>query len=453
MNLYLVNSLSGEKEIFIPLDSKLVKMYVCGPTVYDSIHIGNARSLVVYDILYRILIHIYGKESVLYVRNITDVDDKISAKAKELKISALQLTQSTITKFYQDVEYLNCLPPNIEPCATKHVADMIDMISRLLQNKCAYIKNTTVYFDVSSFADYGKLSGRNLEELATGVRIDIDPHKLNSADFVLWKPYDDQMDESVVFDSPWGRGQPGWHIECSSMAYKYLGSDFDIHGGGVDLIFPHHTNEIAQSVCAWPGSKFARFWIHNGFLKVSGQKMSKSLNNFFTVQDIISRGISADVMRYVLLNTHYHKPLDFQDQGLHEAQKNIEYLQRVCYGYQSLNHREITAQFFEFLFDNLNTHGALGYLLKLAKQANTSDNVIIKESIKYCADFLGLSLESRGCDLTLCERQEIDDLVRKRHDAKLAKNLALADNLRDELKKKGVVIQDNKGGQTTWRKL
>lgn len=453
MTLYLTNSLSGKKEVFSPLDTKLVKMYVCGPTVYDLIHIGNARSLVVYDVLYRVLVDIYGKESVLYVRNITDVDEKINARSKELKVSIFELTQDTIAQFHIDAQYLNCLAPNIEPRATQHISDMIEMIKSLLQNKCAYIKNGTVYFQVSSFGDYGRLSGRSLEELTPGVRIDIDQQKLNSCDFVLWKPCDIDDDESAIFDSPWGRGQPGWHIECSSMAYKYLGSDFDIHGGGLDLIFPHHTNEIAQSVCAFPGSKFARFWVHNGFLKVGGQKMSKSLNNFLTVRDIASRNICPDVLRYVLLNTHYHKPLDFNDQALHEAQKNIDYLQRLCQDQRCVNHQDVTASFFGFLFDNLNTHSALGYLLALAKQANKNSQIRIIESIKYCANFLGLSLEKIGCDLSLQERQEIDDLVRQRQVAKLAKNLVLADEIRDKLKSQGVAIQDNKQGQTTWRKL
>ena len=453
MPLYLDNSLSGKKEVFSPLDTKLIKMYVCGPTVYDLIHIGNARSLVVYDVLYRVLVYIYGKDAVLYVRNITDVDDKINARAKELKISIFDLVEDTIAKFHDDAKYLNCLTPNVEPRATQHVSNMIEMIQLLLNNKCAYIKNGTIYFDVTKFEDYGRLSGRNLEDLVSGVRIEQDSQKLNRQDFVLWKPFDADDEVSATFESPWGRGRPGWHIECSSMAYKYLGRDFDIHGGGIDLIFPHHTNEIAQSVCAFPGSKFARFWVHNGFLKVNGEKMSKSLNNFFTVQDMRSKGISGDVLRYVLLNTHYHKPLDFHDQALHEAKQNIYYLQRVCKNQEPKNHQDITSEFFGFLSDNLNTHKALGYLLGLAKNANKTGQVKLRESARYLANFLGLCQEDESSNISTKEKQEIDDLVSQRRKARLAKNLALADQIRDELKRRGVIVEDNKTGQTTWRKL
>jgi cysteinyl-tRNA synthetase len=449
MSLYLSNSLSGQKEIFSPFDASLIKMYVCGPTVYDSIHIGNARSLVVYDVLYRMLVRLYGEKSVVYVRNITDVDDKINIRAKELGISIFELTKKTIEIFHQDTKYLNCLAPTIEPKATDHISQMTQLIQKLLNNNSAYVQNKTVYFDVTSFKDYGKLAGRKLEDSIAGVRIEIDQEKRHPEDFVLWKPATVEDDPSAVFDSPWGAGQPGWHLECSSMAHHYLGEDFDIHGGGIDLIFPHHTNEVAQSCCAFPGSKFARYWVHNGFLKLNGQKMSKSLNNFLTVADMRNKNISTDAIRYALLNTHYHKPLEFNDNVLSEAKNNIEYLQRTTQNCDTNNITEFTDEFFKFLFDDLNTHSALSYLLKLAKNANKTQDTKIKESLKYCANFLGL-LESNQVSFATDNDQEIELLIAQRLEAKLAKNWALADKIRNDLKQQGIILEDLKDGTTTW---
>jgi cysteinyl-tRNA synthetase len=450
MSLYLTNSLSGNKELFVPMDPHVIKMYVCGPTVYDFIHIGNARSVVVYDALYRLLRHIYGEKSVKYVRNITDVDDKINFRAKELGITISELTQNTIKNFHQDTEYLNCLSPTIEPKATEHIQQMISMIQILIDNNSAYVKGGTVYFDVASYKDYGKLSGRNLDELISGVRIQVDLDKRNSNDFVLWKPATEDDEKSAIFDSPWGPGQPGWHIECSSMAHTYLGSEFDIHGGGIDLIFPHHTNEVAQSCSAFSGSKFARYWVHNGFLKSNGEKMSKSLGNFFTVSDMRNKNISSDVMRYVLLSTHYHKPIDFNDNVLHESKQNIDYLSRVIEKVDKVNHSEFTDEFFVFLKDDLNTHSALTYLLKLAKDANKTDNVVIKESIKYCANFLGL-LEKGDNKHAGLDAVEIEKLIHARAAAKAAKNWTLADKIRKDLQDQGITIEDLKDGTTSWR--
>jgi cysteinyl-tRNA synthetase len=449
MSLYLYNSLSAQKELFVPLDEKLIKMYVCGPTVYDLIHLGNARSLVVYDVLYRTLKHIYGADSVLYVRNITDVDDKINIRAKELGISIFELTEQTTQAFHQDTAYLNCLEPNIEPKATQHLEQMISMIQKLLSNGSAYIQNNTVYFDVTCFQDYGKLSGRKLDELISGARIEVETSKRHPQDFVLWKPEDSHDDPSAVFDSPWGKGQPGWHIECSSMAHHYLGTDFDIHGGGVDIIFPHHTNEIAQSCRAFPGSKYAKYWVHNGLLKSNGEKMSKSLGNFFTVADIREQHIPTDVIRYTLLNTHYHKPLDFNDNVMREAKENVEYLTRVTKDIQDNYYAEIAEEFLSFLFDNLNTHAALNYILKLAKIANKTGDQKIKESIKYCANFLGL-LELQSISNQQVSTEEVEKLISQRAEAKLAKNWQLADKIRDDLKAKGVILEDLKNGRTIW---
>ena len=449
MTLHLKNSLSGTKEPFIPLDSKLVKMYVCGPTVYDLIHLGNARSLVVYDVLYRLLCHIYGSQHVLYVRNITDVDDKINTRALELGISIFDLTKHTITQFHKDAQYLNCLLPNIEPRATEHITQMIEMIISLIEKNHAYHAHGNVYFDVASFTNYGKIAGRVLNELVAGARVEVDEAKRNPADFLLWKKAPLNAEPSAIFSSPWGDGMPGWHIECSSMAGHYLGKNFDIHGGGVDLIFPHHTNEIAQSCCAEPGSHFAKYWVHNGFLKVDGEKMSKSLGNFITVADLHEAGINTSVVRYVLLNTSYHKPLDYKKAVLHEAQQNIEYLRRAIGDAKIKPHEGILDDFFSYLKDDLNTHGALNNLLMLAKEANKSRSIILQESIKYGCFFLGLLQEQEDATLNI---DHVKQLIDERAKAKLEKNWAKADKIREQLTSMGVSLQDSNDGSTIWRK-
>ncbi|AVP87420.1 cysteinyl-tRNA synthetase [Candidatus Phycorickettsia trachydisci] len=443
MKLYLQNTLSKKKELFEPLNNKAVGMYVCGPTVYDFIHIGNARSLVVYDTLYRLLSYIYGKDHVIYVRNITDVDDKINNRAKQLGIPIFDLTKKTIADFYEDASYLNCLSPNIEPKATDHMPQMIEMIQRLLDNGCAYVKEGNVYFDAKSYKDYTKLSGRKIAEAKSGTRVVAADDKIHLEDWVLWKIGKHGEYESP-FESPWGRGYPGWHIECSAMSYQYLGSDFDIHGGGIDLIFPHHTNEIAQSCCALPGSRFAQFWVHNGFLNVEGEKMSKSLNNFITVQDVRNQGIEGDVLRYALLNAHYHKPLNFSKQLLNEATKNISLLRRVTQDVRPEKSQEAD-DFFAALFDDLNTRKALQYLVSLAKKSDLK----LSSCIKYCANFIGLLEKNVKLEIST---KEIEQLIQTRLQAKKDKNWALVDRIRNDLREKGIILQDLKDGTTSWYK-
>lgn len=443
MKLYLQNTLSKKKELFEPLNRKSVRMYVCGPTVYDFIHIGNARSLVVYDVLYRLLVHIYGKDHVVYVRNITDVDDKINNRAKLLGIPIFDLTKKTITNFQEDASYLNCLSPSIEPKATDHMTQMIQMIEQLLDNGCAYVKEGNVYFDAKAYKDYTKLSGRKIAEAKSGTRVAAADDKIHLEDWVLWKVDKDGEYESP-FESPWGRGYPGWHIECSAMSYKYLGGDFDIHGGGIDLIFPHHTNEIAQSCCALPGSKFAKFWVHNGFLTVEREKMSKSLNNFIMVQDIRDQSIEGDVLRYALLNAHYRKPLNFSKQLLNEATKNIALLRRVTQDVKPKKTQEAD-EFLNALLDDLNTRKALQYLVSLAKKSDPK----LSGCIKYCANFIGLLEKNVKLEIST---KEIEQLIQTRLQAKTDKNWTLVDKIRSDLKQKGIILQDLKDGTTSWYK-
>src|SRR3989338_816958 len=322
MAIRIFNTLTKKEEIVDLLDPTCLKMYVCGPTVYDRPHLGNARSAVVYDMFFRFFSKVFAK--VIYVRNITDVDDKINNAAKERQISIQELTKEIIKLFHQDLDALNVLRPSLEPKATDNIPEMIKMIEELIENGNAYVSAGHVLFDVKSYKNYGELSNRNLDEMIAGARIEVEKYKKDPLDFVLWKSADEDDDISSVFASPWGKGRPGWHIECSAMSVKYLGKNFDIHGGGADLQFPHHENEIAQSRCAYSSSIYAKYWIHNGFLTVNGEKMSKSLKNFITVFDLLQKGEKGIVIRYLLLATHYRKPLDFSEKSLHDAQKSIE---------------------------------------------------------------------------------------------------------------------------------
>jgi cysteinyl-tRNA synthetase len=306
-NLKIYNTLSREKEEFIPLNKNSVGMYVCGPTVYDEPHIGNARPLIVFDLLFRILIKNFGKNKVNYVRNITDIDDKIIQRANELKINISELTKSVTDIFLSDCKYLNCLIPNHQPKATDNIAGMIQMIENLLAKEFAYIKDGNVYFNVNKFKDYGKLSNKNPKDLIAGSRVEISELKNNPLDFVLWKP---SKDKEPFWESPWGKGRPGWHIECSAMSEKYLGKEFDFHCGGLDLIFPHHENETAQSICANDSSIFAKYWMHNGYVTVDGKKMSKSDGNFITINNL-KNNFNGQVVRLSILGTHYRQPLDW----------------------------------------------------------------------------------------------------------------------------------------------
>lgn len=455
MVLYLHNSLTRQKELFKPIDPSCVSMYVCGPTVYDSPHIGNARSVVVYDTLYRLLTHIYGNKQVKYVRNITDVDDKINARAKELGITIRTLTDETTKGFHEDMEYLHCFSPNIEPRATQHIDDMIKIIESLISRSHAYVaENNHVYFDVTSYEDYGVLSGRKLEEMMAGARVEIDNAKRHPGDFVLWKPADTEDDPSSIFDSPFGKGRPGWHIECSAMSHRFLSENFDIHGGGADLLFPHHTNEIAQSRCGFPGAKFAHTWVHNGFLTVSGEKMSKSLGNFITVQDLKKRQVKGEVIRYLLLSTHYRKPLDFNDKAIYDATENLNYLYRILQFSKNEGNQtqDYDKQFLNILCDDLNTSEALSYIHNKAKEAHKNNDNSLAVSVKMCAQMLGLLNRSqeewfKGID----NANNVEGLIEARKVAKQNRDFAEADRIRGQLLAQGVILEDNPDGTTTWR--
>ena len=332
--LKLYNTLTRGKEAFVPLDPSNVRMYVCGPTVYDFAHIGNARPIIVFDVLYRLLRHVYGAAHVRYVRNITDVDDKINARAAERGISIRELTEDTNRVFQADVKALGCLEPDVQPRATEHIAQMIAIIERLIASGHAYAADGHVLFDVPSMKDYGRLSRRSLDEMIAGARVDVAPYKRGDMDFVLWKP---SKDSEPGWESPWGRGRPGWHIECSAMSWKHLGEVFDIHGGGIDLVFPHHENEIAQTRCAFGHDVMANVWMHNGFLQVEGEKMSKSLGNFVTIHELLNtekfggRKWPGEVLRLAMLSTHYRQPIDFTVARLKKRSTNSTILQSLCW--------------------------------------------------------------------------------------------------------------------------
>jgi cysteinyl-tRNA synthetase len=459
MHLSLYNSLSRKKEAFQPLNKDLVTMYVCGPTVYDHPHIGNARSVITYDILYRILIKIYGREHVKYIRNITDIDDKIIDNAKKLGVNIADLTSKTTADFHYAINYLNCLNPSYEPKATEHIAEMILIIEKLISANYAYISDKHVYFDVSKAKDYTALSGRAIDQMLDGVRIENSILKKHQSDFVLWKPINPDEEPSENFDSPWGIGRPGWHIECSAMSYKYLGEDFDIHGGGVDLIFPHHTNEIAQSVSAFPGSNFAKYWVHNGFLTCNGEKMSKSLGNFITVKDLIDKKIEPDAARLFLLSTHYRKPLDYNDKAINDSAKMINYWYRAIEELEvNSKPQEIPDDFLAPLLDDMNLPLAIKIINDYAKAAFAAKDQDEKNNnsakMLACAHFLGLMKKTysewfhHGIDDKL-----INDLIAKRAKAKLANNWAEADKIRQELLQKNIILEDKKDGATSWKVL
>jgi len=432
MPLRLFNTLTKTKEDFAPLDAKNVRMYVCGPTVYDFAHIGNARPVIVFDVLFRLLRHVYGAGHVTYVRNITDVDDKINARAAERGISIRELTEGTARIYEEDVAALGNLPPSVSPRATEHIAQMITIIEKLIAAGHAYAADGHVLFDVSSKADYGKLSRRSLDEMLAGARVEVAPYKKNAMDFVLWKPSEDAL---PGWDSPWGRGRPGWHIECSAMAGEYLGQTFDIHGGGIDLQFPHHENEIAQSEGANHGHPLARVWMHNGFLQVEGEKMSKSLGNFYTIRDLLADW-PGEVLRFNMLRTHYRQPIDFTLGGLKESWKTLERWYEVT---EPLVAPAPNAAFFEALSDDLNTPAAIASL-------HQADEMALAGGL----GFLGFS----NVQLKLAAKTQVDAVaiaaaIEARLAARKAKNFAESDRIRDDLLAKGIVLKDGPQG-TTW---
>ena len=441
--LTLHNSLSRGREPLVPVDPFHVRMYACGPTVYDRAHIGNARPEVVNDVLVRLLRHLFPR--VTYVRNITDVDDKINARAAASGQTIAEVTERTLADFHADLAELGVAPPDVEPRATAHVAEMIALIERLIAAGHAYPAEGHVLFAVASYAEYGRLSGRSPDELLAGARVDVAPFKRDPGDFVLWKP---SSPELPGWDSPWGRGRPGWHIECSAMAWRYLGESFDIHAGGADLLFPHHENERAQSCCAFPGSGFARIWIHNGMLRVEGQKMSKSLGNFTTVRDVLHR-VPGEVARLLLLRTQYRAPLDFTAQALEESRRELDRFYRAL-GDGPANPADPPDTVLDALCDDLNTPLAIAHLRGFADAALAGD-AGARARLKAGAAMLGLlgrdpaAWFRGGMDPTVVEAAIADRLAARR-----ARDFARADAIRARLAEGGVVLEDGPGG-TTWR--
>jgi cysteinyl-tRNA synthetase len=449
--LRLYNTLTREKTDFVPIDPGNVRMYACGPTVYDFAHIGNGRMAVVFDLMFRVLQHRYGAEHVTYVRNITDVDDKINARAARdfpglpLNEAIRKVTETTAAQYQKDVTALGCLEPDVQPRATENIAEMQKLIGSLIQKGHAYEAGGEVLFDVTSMPDYGQLSGRNLEENLAGARVAIDEHKKNPADFVLWKL---SSPEEPGWDSPWGRGRPGWHIECSAMSERYLGQVFDIHGGGLDLIFPHHENEIAQSRCAHGTEVMANVWMHNGFLQVEGQKMSKSLGNFFTIHQLLEttdfggRKWPGEVLRLALFMTHYREPIDFTVSRLEEAEEKLRDWQRAVQhatrGATAPPERSVITE----LYDDLNFHRASVAMDAIARKAN--------RGTQSAADCLAATLEFLGFSLDSLLRTDADDdpaiavAVAARLAALNAKNFPEADRIRAQLLEQGIQLMDSK---------
>jgi len=486
MALPLYNTLARQKQPFTPIDPGNVRMYVCGPTVYDFAHIGNARPVVVFDVLYRLLRHEY-KDQVTYVRNITDVDDKIIAAAEESGDDIGAITARCTQAFHDDMAALGALPPDIEPRATDHIEQMKALIQTLIDKGHAYEKEGHVLFSVTSWTDYGRLSRHSRDELIAGARVEVAPYKKDPADFVLWKP---STGDQPGWDSPWGHGRPGWHLECSAMSKEHLGSHFDIHGGGLDLIFPHHENEIAQSVCAHDGAPFADFWVHNGYVTVGGEKMSKSLGNFITVRELLDEGFPGEAIRLALLMGHYRQPLDLTREKVSEAKAQLDRLYgalRRAKGIKAKNPEDDDDSlrgFWDALCDDLNTpiairhlHGRINQLnINLAKDSPGARNAEKRDKwlLQEMGGALGLLLDDpedwfkgsvrdegqkgeskiTGYTPTVTIEISADEVERQisdREGARKAKDFAEADRIRDELADAGIVLEDGSTG-TTWRR-
>jgi cysteinyl-tRNA synthetase len=475
MELKLYDTLTREKRVFAPIDPQRVRMYVCGPTVYDFAHIGNARPVIVFDVLFRLLRHLArqgvwdggkGETTVTYVRNITDVDDKINARAAEeypdlpLNEAIRKVTEKTDRQFHEDVAALGCLPPTVEPRATEHIAEMHVLIERLVQSGNAYVAEDNVLFSVPSMPDYGRLSKRPLDEMIAGARVDVAPYKHDPMDFVLWKP---SKPGEPAWPSPCGiaaPGRPGWHIECSAMSWKHLGETFDIHGGGIDLVFPHHENEIAQSRCAFHTGVMANYWMHNGFLQVEGEKMSKSLGNFVTIHDLLADW-PGEVIRFNMLRTHYRQPMDWTMRGLEESEKTIGHWYEIIGDMMPDSNASPDPVVMRTLCDDLNTPNVLTRLHAIAGEIRGPSSglhqIELKRAFKASGELLGLLTATRGAYLNSYPHRkdkQIDQakiilLVEARTKARQAKDFAESDRIRDELAAMGVVLKDSKDG-TTW---
>ncbi|MCG6870503.1 MAG: cysteine--tRNA ligase [Gammaproteobacteria bacterium] len=461
MTLSLHNTMTGEKEAFTPLNPDRVTIYVCGPTVYNYVHIGNARPVVVFDVLYRLLSREYPE--VVYARNITDVDDKINAAAKGNGEPISALAGRFADAFHEDMAALNTLPPSLEPRATENIEAMIGLIERLIAGGHAYAADGHVIYDVPSLESYGKLSHRKLEDMLAGARVEVESYKRNPADFVLWKP---STDELPGWDSPWGRGRPGWHTECAAMIQQHLGPTIDIHGGGQDLVFPHHENEIAQGTCAHPGADFVRYWVHNGYITVSGDKMSKSEGNFFTVRDLLAQ-FPGEAIRYALLSGHYRKPLDWSPEIAHQARASLDRLYQAL----KLANAEVVAADYDVpaevvaaLDDDLNTPLALSHLHEIASRLNAAgpdDNREVerlKRELVSAGALLGILQQNPESwfrwtpeDAKALSDEAVEDLVAERTEARSARNFARSDEIRDQLAAEGVQLEDSAAG-TVWRR-
>ena len=455
--IYLHNTLKQRKDEFNPIDANNVRMYVCGPTVYDRAHLGNAKTSVVFDVLFRLLCQVYGKEHVTYVSNITDVDDKILNKHKQTGKSIREITEQTYQWYLEDMEKLNVLAPTYRPRATEYINEMIELVKMLLKNGHAYESAGHVLFDVDSFPAYGSLSGRSMKEMLAGARIEVADYKKNPADFILWKPSEA---DQPGWNSPWGYGRPGWHLECSAMSSKLLCTDFDIHGGGADLIFPHHENECAQSVCAFEGSHFAHYWVHAGMLMVDGVKMSKSLGNFYNVDEIIGK-YPAEALRLLFLTTHYHQPFNFTFAGLEQAKAVLDKFYNALLKVNDIEAEQCApnAKVVEALADDINTPAALAALHEIATNLNKAETMAEKARLKgefmASAYLLGLLYQSPEAwfkgDESADEDAEIEAKIKARAEAKKNKDWATADKIRDELKAAGIVLEDSPTG-TSWKR-
>ena len=445
MDIYLTNNLTNKKEQFIPRNNKNVGMYVCGPTVYDDPHIGNARPLIIFDILFKLLKHRFS--FVTYVRNITDIDDKIIKSSKDQNISSKELTEKITKNFLEDCSYLNCEDPTHQPKATEHIDLMIKMIDELLSKGFAYENNKHVYFEVKKFSDYGKLSNKKLEDLIAGSRIEISENKKSSEDFVLWKP---SNDDEPSWNSPWGKGRPGWHLECSAMAKKFLGNEFDIHGGGIDLLFPHHENEIAQSRCANGSKVFANYWLHNAFITISNEKMAKSQGNILKIKDFRKK-MSGQVIRLALMSAHYKQPLDWSDKLLNDCQNTLNKWYSVFKN--DVKSIEVSDQILKPLYEDLNTPGYIANLHQLYEKASKGQD---QELFISACKFIGLLSENNEKwqkykkDKASISEIEIKNKIELRNKARENKDYKEADQIRNELLDKGVLIED-KDGKTLWK--
>jgi cysteinyl-tRNA synthetase len=478
MELKLYDTLIREKRVFVPIDPSQVRMYVCGPTVYDFAHIGNARPVIVFDVLFRLLRHIYGADHVTYVRNITDVDDKINARAAEeypglpLNEAIRKVTEKTDHQYHEDVAALGCLPPTVEPRATEHIAEMRTLIERLVASGHAYVAEENVLFSVPSMPDYGRLSRRPLDEMIAGARVDVAPYKRDPTDFVLWKP---SKPGEPAWPSPAGiaaPGRPGWHIECSAMSWKHLGETFDIHGGGIDLVFPHHENEIAQSRCAFHTGVMANYWMHNGFLQVEGEKMSKSLGNFVTIRELLAQRPNnrwwGEILRFNMLRTHYRQPIDWTQGGINESEIAYGNLQRAV-ALADRNAARLSPAVVDALADDLNTPAVITELYQLANKARATSGMPADAAHELLGSLLLLGFEravehveanSIRQDITRAVEEVkarergldpkwLDERIVARTAARKAKNFGESDRIRDELLAMGVALKDSKEG-TTW---